>query len=924
MIDSPPPTHGDSSRKQLNDSSTNEADSATDSHSDASSIEEDEPWGELISLNPKNPQNFHKVLYRTFHFITEQEPDQRLIVFTLSPVPPEKKLGLYTALLEVASEPEIDSTVQVNGEIRPKDSFLVLEGEETLVFGTPRLGYLHYKFHPFIKGKKFRTYQCQVLKASFRQQILSSDGLEVSFESFPYYLSENTKKVLIAPALLHLKCRNFLKYSWSLPTLSSRILLSGPADSEIYQERLAKALAKHFGARLLIVNSLLLPDDILQQVLELSKQTSTVEKREPSTTFNKGDRVKFVFHPQSSGPQLVVRGPAFGYRGRVIVPPAQENGSRKVGVRFYRIIEGGNDLGGLCEVDHGYYCLVNWLCLDSGDDVDKSVMEELFEVVRIESERDGHHGLILFLKNIEEFLVANPEAYLTLKSKLGDLPEKVVVIGSHTQTDNTKKKSHPGDHLFTDSEPENVISNGVIKEITRLFPNKVMIKLPQDESLLLSLKKQLEQDVGTRTANSNIANIQSVLRRNGLLECPDLAKICIEDQALSSECAEKIVGWALAHRAMDLNNSEALVDGAKLVVSNKSIQYGLSLLKDQNEAIKLKQSLKDLVTENKFEKALLADVVAPTDIGIRFNDIGALETVKDTLEELVMLPLEIPELFKESQLTKPCKGILLFGPPGTGKTMLAKAVATEAGANFINISTSRITSKFLGDGEKYVKAVFSLASKIAPSVVFVDEVDSMLSRRGIEGEDEAMRRMKNEFMASWDGLCTKDNEQVLVLAATNRPFDLDEAIIRRFRRRLMVNLPDAHNRKKILRVILAKEKTADVDLDFVANMTDGYSGSDLKNLCETAARRPLREYWEEKKKKVKAESEQSQKKGSAIPGNTALPVIRPLNTADLKFAQQQVSASFPSDSRYMNELHQWNNDYGEGGSRKKMTFDYFV
>ncbi|KAI3919160.1 hypothetical protein MKW92_031699 [Papaver armeniacum] len=910
MVDSPPATHGDSSPKQLNESSTNEADAAMDSHSaDESSIEEVEPWGELISLNPKNP---HKVLYQTFHFFTEQEPDEHSLVFMLSPVPPEKKPGLYTGLLEVASEPEIDSTVQVNGEICPKDSVLVLKGEETLLFGTPGLGYFCYKFHPFIEGNKFRTSQRQVLKNSFRQQILSSDGLEVSFESFPYYLSENTKKVLIAPALLHLKRSNFLKYSWGLPTLSSQILLSGPADSEIYQERLTKALAKHFGARLLIVNSLLLPDDILQQVLELSKQTSTVEKREPSTTFNKGDRVKFVFHPQSSGPQLVVRGPAFGFRGRVIVPPEQENGARKVGVRFDRIIEGGNDLGGLCEVDHGYYCLVNWLCLDYGDDVDKSVMEELFEVVRSESERDGHHGLILFLKNIEEFLVANPEAYQTLKSKLGDLPEKVIVMGSHTQTDNTKKK-------------DNVISNGVMKEITRLFPNKVTIKLPQDESLLLNLKKQLEQDVGTQTANSNIASIQSVLRRNGLLECPDLAKVCIEDQALTSECAEKIVGWALAHRAMDMNDSEALVDGAKLVVSDKSIQYGLSLLKDQKEPIKLKESLKDLVTDNKFEKALLADVVAPADIGIRFNDIGALETVKDTLEELVMLPLEIPELFKESQLTKPCKGILLFGPPGTGKTMLAKAVATEAGANFINISTSRITSKFLGDGEKYVKAVFSLASKIAPSVVFVDEVDSMLSRRGTEGEDEAMRRMKNEFMASWDGLCTKDNEQVLVLAATNRPFDLDEAIIRRFPRRLMVSLPDAHNRKKILRVILAKDKTAEVDLEVVANITDGYSGSDLKNLCETAARRPLREYWEEKKKKVKAESEQSQEKGSAIPGNnTSLPVIRPLNTADLKFAQQQVSASFPSDSRYMSELHQWNNDYGEGGSRKKIRFDYFV
>jgi SpoVK/Ycf46/Vps4 family AAA+-type ATPase len=262
-----------------------------------------------------------------------------------------------------------------------------------------------------------------------------------------------------------------------------------------------------------------------------------------------------------------------------------------------------------------------------------------------------------------------------------------------------------------------------------------------------------------------------------------------------------------------------------------------------------KKSLKDVVTENEFEKRLLADVIPPNDIGVTFDDIGALENVKDTLKELVMLPLQRPELFCKGQLTKPCKGILLFGPPGTGKTMLAKAVATEAGANFINISMSSITSKWFGEGEKYVKAVFSLASKIAPSVIFIDEVDSMLGRRENPGEHEAMRKMKNEFMVNWDGLRTKDKERVLVLGATNRPFDLDEAVIRRFPRRLMVNLPDASNREKILKVILAKEELAPgIDMDSLATMTDGYSGSDLKNLCVTAAHYPIREILEKEKK----------------------------------------------------------------------------
>lgn len=286
-----------------------------------------------------------------------------------------------------------------------------------------------------------------------------------------------------------------------------------------------------------------------------------------------------------------------------------------------------------------------------------------------------------------------------------------------------------------------------------------------------------------------------------------------------------------------------------------------------------------------------------------------------------MLPLQRPELFCKGQLTKPCKGILLFGPPGTGKTMLAKAVATEAGANFINISMSSITSKWFGEGEKYVKAVFSLASKISPSVIFVDEVDSMLGRRESPGEHEAMRKMKNEFMVNWDGLRTKDKERVLVLAATNRPFDLDEAVIRRLPRRLMVNLPDTTNRAKILKVILAKEELApDVDLDAIASMTEGYSGSDLKNLCVTAAYCPIREILEKEKK----EKDQAAADGRPPPALSVSDDVRRLNMTDMRYAHEQVCASVSSESANMTELLQWNDLYGEGGSRRKKALSYFM
>ncbi|KAH1081258.1 hypothetical protein J1N35_021019 [Gossypium stocksii] len=825
----------------------------------------------------------------------------------------------------------------------------------------------------------------QAFKDSLQEGILNPDNIDVSFEKFPYYLSDTTKKVLIASTYVHLKCNKFAKYASDLPIMSPRILLSGPSGSEIYQETLAKALAKHFGARLLIVDSLLLPGgstsretDAVKEpsraerayvyakraaqaaALQQKKPTSSVEaditggsslssqalpKQEVSTatsksfTFKKGDRVKFVGTTSPSGfssLQPALRGPAIGFRGKVLLA-FEENGSSKIGVRFDRSIPEGNDLGGLCEEDHGFFCAASSLRLEAsgGDDVDKLAVNELFEVAVNESKCSP---LILFVKDIEKSMAGNTDVYSSLKSKVENLPANVVIIGSHTQLDNRKEKSHPGGLLFTKfganqtalldlAFPDNFgrlhdrskETPKTMKQVARLFPNKVTIQLPQDEALLLDWKQQLERDIETLKAQSNVVSFRSVLNRNGL-DCPDLETLCIKDQTLTNESVEKVVGWALSHHFM--HSSEALIKDAKLVVSTESIKYGLNILQGiQSESKSLKKSLKDVVTENEFEKKLLADVIPPSDIGVSFDDIGALENVKDTLKELVMLPLQRPELFCKGQLTKPCKGILLFGPPGTGKTMLAKAVATEAGANFINISMSSITSKWFGEGEKYVKAVFSLASKIAPSVIFVDEVDSMLGRRENPGEHEAMRKMKNEFMVNWDGLRTKDKERVLVLAATNRPFDLDEAVIRRLPRRLMVNLPDAPNREKILRVILAKEDLSpNVDLETIANMTDGYSGSDLKNLCVTAAHCPIREILEkEKKERALAAAE-----NRPAPTLYSSADVRPLKMDDFKYAHEQVCASVSSESTNMNELVQWNELYGEGGSRKKKPLSYFM
>ncbi|XP_065873285.1 uncharacterized protein [Euphorbia lathyris] len=836
--------------------------------------------------------------------------------------------------------------------------------------------------------------RCAAFKQDIYAGILDGKKIEVSFDNFPYYLSENTKNVLVAASYIHLRHKEHVKFTADLTTVNPRILLSGPAGSEIYQEMLAKALANHFGAKLLIFDShsfmgglsskeaeLLkdglnaekscvctkqgaAPTDVGAAPTDVSKvvNTSGVEAETPSSSnapsssslesqpkadadaipstsgtsrnllFKIGDRVRYMsggLYPTGSQS----RGPLNGIRGKVVLV-FEDNPLSKIGVRFDKPVPDGVDLGGLCEGGHGYFCNVTDLRLDNVEDIDKLLVNTLFEAVHNESR---NFPFILFMKDAEKSIAGNPDTCSTFKSRLEKLPDNVVAIASHSQTDNRKEKSHPGGLLFTKFGSNQTAlldlafpdSFGRLHErgkevpkatkvLAKLFPNKVVIHLPQDEALLTSWKHQLDRDAETLKMKGNLNHLRAVLSRSGM-ECEGLETLCIKDQSLTSESAEKVIGWALSHHLM--NNPEADAE-ARLVLSCESIQYGIVILHAiQNESKSLKKSLKDVATENEFEKRLLADVIPPSDIGVTFDDIGALENVKDTLKELVMLPLQRPELFCKGQLTKPCKGILLFGPPGTGKTMLAKAVATEAGANFINISMSSITSKWFGEGEKYVKAVFSLASKIAPSVVFVDEVDSMLGRRENPGEHEAMRKMKNEFMVNWDGLRTKDTERVLVLAATNRPFDLDEAVIRRLPRRLMVNLPDAPNRAKILKVILAKEDLSpDFEFDAVANLTDGYSGSDLKNLCVTAAHRPIKEILEKEKK----EREVALAEGKPTPALSGSADIRPLNMDDFKYAHERVCASVSSESVNMTELLQWNELYGEGGSRRKKALSYFM
>ncbi len=230
---------------------------------------------------------------------------------------------------------------------------------------------------------------------------------------------------------------------------------------------------------------------------------------------------------------------------------------------------------------------------------------------------------------------------------------------------------------------------------------------------------------------------------------------------------------------------------------------------------------------------------------VRFSDIADLEHAKRAIREAIIYPVRRPDLFP---LGWP-RGILLFGPPGCGKTMLAAAVANEVDGVFFNVDAASIMSKWLGEAERRVRMLFEKAREAArsgkPAIIFIDEIDALLGVHESEVGGEV--RVRNQFLKEMDGLQDKSNKlHVYVIGATNKPWKLDEPFIRRFQKRIYIPPPDKKARLEIFKLYTRKLRLApDVDLEKLAEMTEGYSASDIKDIVMEAHLRTVRELFEQ-------------------------------------------------------------------------------
>ncbi|KAG6903215.1 hypothetical protein C0995_002758 [Termitomyces sp. Mi166 len=503
---------------------------------------------------------------------------------------------------------------------------------------------------------------------------------------------------------------------------------------------------------------------------------------------------------------------------------------------------------------------------------------------------------------------------------------------------------------------------GSTESVSKITLETVPETSPDAETLPQTAQEQMWEDWGNRI------EVWSDVRRIADRALGNTLASSISDASGSLTLESTTVPWSAVHTAWEAHRS------AKDLRSSW-LKEAFSLHKVAWEQEKLSESKQEDTQEHfdevvervkndteleRHEERLLGCIVDSASMPTSFDQVHLPAHTIDSVRTIVSLPLLHPKAFQQGILKQHgMTGCLLFGPPGTGKTLVVRALAKEAGCRMLMVSPSDVMDMCVGEGEKLVKAVFSLARRLSPCVVFLDEIDALFGARMSARESGgafAHRGVITEFMQEMDGLKSSKEDNVIVIGATNRPFDLDDAVLRRLPRRLLVDLPGEKEREEILKILLRDETLApDLDIPALAKKTENFSGSDLKHLCVSAALDAVKENiklpWtttlvpststqplERTSPHPASSSPSSSVSDVAVPSDTgnspsepssseSLPVVvessspgqptRILHLHNFAKALKEITPSSSESLGSLAELRKWNEEFGEGNKNKK-------
>ncbi|KAG4304863.1 hypothetical protein PORY_001538 [Pneumocystis oryctolagi] len=522
------------------------------------------------------------------------------------------------------------------------------------------------------------------------------------------------------------------------------------------------------------------------------------------------------------------------------------------------------------------------------------------------------------------------EYSLLINSVSGNYVLKVLWEAVHA-----RRKKGENIVIIAGSHKENIdctdlmIRNDALLAIDQFYRNIFIVPITPKDQDNLYINKIFDKHHAIRIKEINIRHLNSLLKRRcGIKFELDISKFLHSNSELFPNIQNEIWSFDFIHRIVSVAiglHENSKINKKTISLDTLDISNAIKLIKEneetkkswkaaskyqqekcdqgQLEENKKKQRPIDLnnLDCNKYEKRLLSNVVNPEMISTGFDSVRAPSSTKNILQTLISLPLKEPEAFNFGILSRSrISGVLLFGPPGSGKTLLAKAVAKDCGARVLEIKGSEVFNMYVGESEKNVKAIFSLARKLSPCVVFIDEVDAIFASRRSDYNNPSHREVINQFMSEWDGLVSQ-NMGVMIMGATNRPFDLDEAVIRRMPKRILVDLPTEEDREEILKIHLKDETLADdVDFSELSQKTILFSGSDLKNLCVAAALASINENIQNENKSYS----------------------RILKKSHFESALNEITSSISSDMSSLIELRKWDEKYGKKKDIFKKTWGF--